>query len=135
MEFRITLDGGKKVSAHLPDGHTLLTDQPADAGGEGSAPSPYLVFLAAIGTCAGVYVEDFCSHRGIPTAGISLSQKAEFTHDEDGRRRLAKVSLTIHLPAEFPEKYRNAVVKAAELCAVKKAIMSPPDFEVSAAIV
>ncbi len=130
MEIRITLDGRKKVSAHLPDGQTVETDQPTDAGGEGNAPSPYLIFLAAIGTCAGVYVEEFCSHRGIPTEALSLTQKAEFTTDGDGRRSLSKISLVIHLPAGFPEKYRNAVVKAAELCAVKKAIMNPPEFEI-----
>jgi len=130
MELKITLDGGKKVSAHLPDGHTVVTDQPIDGGGAGSAPSPYMVFLAAIGTCAGVYVEDFCSHRGIPTSGISLTQKAQFIEDGSGKRHLAKVLLTIHLPGDFPEKYRNAVVKAAELCAVKKAILNPPEFEI-----
>ncbi|MBL0224443.1 MAG: OsmC family protein [Geobacteraceae bacterium] len=132
MNLTVTLDGGKKVTAHYPDGLSMVTDQSIEAGGEGSAPSPFMVFLGAIATCAGVYVENFCSHRSIPTTGISLTQQAEFTIDDNGKRTLAKVSLQVHLPAEFPEKYRTAVLKAAELCAVKKAIANPPAFEITA---
>jgi len=40
------------------------------------------------------------------------------------------VKITIRLPADFPEKYRDAVVKAAESCTVKKHIQTPPRFEV-----
>ena len=43
---------------------------------------------------------------------------------------LASVSLTIHLPDDFPEKYREAIVRVAELCAVKRAILHPPQFSV-----
>ena len=132
MQIRISLDEGKRVTAHFPDGNDMITDQPVDSGGAGSAPSPFMVFLGAIGTCAGVYVEDFCSHRGISTTGISLMQKAEFILDDTGKRKLAKVILQVNLPPEFPEKYRNAVLKAAELCAVKQAIMNPPEFVITA---
>jgi ribosomal protein S12 methylthiotransferase accessory factor len=39
------------------------------------------------------------------------------------------------LPVDFPEKYRNAVLSAANLCAVKRAIADPPVFEVVTSIV
>jgi len=106
----------------------LQTDQAIEDGGDGSAPSPFACFLGAIGTCAGVYVLEFCRARRIPTDGVSLTQQAIFETDELGKRRLAQVALTVHLPAEFPEKYRGAVVKAAGLCSVKKALMHPPEF-------
>lgn len=131
MTITITLDGAKKVTAHYPDGLSLTTDQTVDDGGDGSAPSPFACFLGAIGTCAGVYVLEFCRARKIPTEKITLSQEAIFSTDEHGKRRLAQVGLTIHLPPEFPEKYRDAVVKAAGLCSVKKAIMNPPEFTIS----
>jgi ribosomal protein S12 methylthiotransferase accessory factor len=40
------------------------------------------------------------------------------------------ISLDIQLPAGFPEKYREAVISAAELCLVKKTISSQPEFKV-----
>ncbi len=129
MEMTITFPGGKRVNAAF-DGMTVATDQPKEAGGEASAPTPFDYFLAAIGTCAGIYVLSFCQQRQIPTEKISLLQRIEFATDPDGKRRLARVAIEIVVPPEFPAKYHNALVKSAELCAVKKAIANPPDFEI-----
>jgi ribosomal protein S12 methylthiotransferase accessory factor len=126
MDMVISFPGGKRVDATFK-GHTVRTDQPPQAGGEGSAPEPFLTFLASIGTCAGIYVLGFCQARGIPTDGIRLVQHNEW---DPATHRLAKVGIEIIVPPEFPEKYRSAVQRAADQCAVKKAIFEPPAFEV-----
>ncbi len=128
MIVDISFEGGKKVAATFPDGLKMLTDQSVENGGEGSYPEPYASFLGAIGTCAGVYVLEFCNARRIPAENVSLTQTALFREDENGKNRLAQVVLTINLPSDFPERYRKAVVKAAGLCSVKKAILNPPEF-------
>jgi putative redox protein len=130
MEIKITFPGGKKVNAEV-GGAVIPTDQPVEDGGEGTAPSPFVYFLASLGTCAGIYVLSFCQQRGIATEGMSLSQRMEFSVDESGKRRLSRVTLDIMLPPGFPEKYRNAVVKTAELCTVKKVISDPPEFVIN----
>jgi len=56
----------------------------------------------------------------------------EFSPDEAGKNRLSRLTLDILLPPDFPEKYRNAIVKTAELCTVKKVIMDPPEFVITA---
>jgi putative redox protein len=132
-EIRITFPGGKQVNAEF-GGHLVATDQPASAGGAGSAPTPFDYFLASLGTCAGIFVLGFCQQRDIATEGLGLTQRMEFAEDAEGRRKLAKVVLDITLPPGFPEKYRNAIVKTAGLCSVKKALMHPPEFEISALI-
>jgi len=131
MEIKITFPGGKRVNAEM-DGAVIPTDQPVENGGEGTAPSPFDYFLASLGTCAGIYVLSFCQQRGIATEGMSLSQQMEFGTDEAGKNRLSRLTLDITLPPGFPEKYRNAIVKSAELCTVKKVIMDPPEFVISA---
>jgi ribosomal protein S12 methylthiotransferase accessory factor len=55
----------------------------------------------------------------------------EFTTSEDGKRELGKICIEILVPPDFPEKYHNALVRSAELCAVKKVIMHPPVFEIT----
>ncbi|HEY6874487.1 MAG TPA: OsmC family protein [Geobacteraceae bacterium] len=130
MEMKITFPGGKKVNAEW-NGRVIATDQPVEAGGEGAAPTPFDCFLASLGTCAGIYALGFCQQRGIATEGLELTQRTAFAVEE-GKRRLARVEIEISLPPGFPEKYRNAIVKAAELCAVKKAIMDPPEFAITA---
>jgi ribosomal protein S12 methylthiotransferase accessory factor len=131
MEMKITFPGGKKVNAEM-NGMMIPTDQPLDDGGEGTAPSPFVYFLASLGTCAGIYVLSFCQQRDITTEGMTLDQRMEFALDDAGKRRLSKVTIDITLPAGFPEKYRNAIVKTAELCTVKKVITDPPEFFITA---
>jgi ribosomal protein S12 methylthiotransferase accessory factor len=122
----VTFGGGKKVNAEFR-GFTIKTDQAVYAGGEGSAPEPFTLFLASIGTCAGIFVLSFCQSRGIPTDGIRVVQSHEPKSDGRG---IGKITLTIELPPYFPDKYKDAVINAANLCAVKKHIMEPPVFEV-----
>lgn len=122
----VTFGGGKKVNAEYR-GFTIPTDQSVNGGGEGSAPEPFALFLASIGTCAGIYVYSFCQSREIPTDGIRIVQSHEA---KPSGRGIGKITLTIELPPDFPEKYKDAVINAANLCAVKKHIMEPPVFEV-----
>ncbi|UWX58416.1 OsmC family protein [Chlorobaculum sp. MV4-Y] len=122
----VTFGGGKKVNADFR-GFTIKTDQSVMAGGEGSAPEPFTLFLASIGTCAGIFVLSFCQSRGIPTDGIRVVQSHEPRPDGHG---IGKITITIELPPDFPEKYKGAVINAANLCTVKKHIMEPPAFEV-----
>ena len=124
--MEIVFEGGKVVTAHS-HGHIIKTDQPVHSGGTNSAPSPYELFLASIGTCAGIYVKSFCDNRNIPTDKISILQTAEFD-EETGLP--TNIKLDIKLPADFPEKYKEAVISVAELCKVKKTMADPPVFEV-----
>jgi len=130
MEMIIDFPGGARVDAHF-GGFTVHTDQPPSGGGESSAPTPFSTFLASIGTCAGIYVLGFCKQRGIPTEGIQLIEHPEVDRET---HLVSTVRLEIQLPADFPEKYRMAVIRSAEQCAVKKHFEHPPRFEIEAHI-
>ena len=129
-EMNVFFPGGKKVySTHK--GFTVETDQRVKAGGAGSAPEPYDLFLASLGTCAGVYVVYFCEERGIDISDLKMTvsfEKNEKTH------LVETVRIHMDLPPGFPKKYKTAVVRAAELCTVKKNLAAPPRFEVVADI-
>ena len=128
MEMTIDFPGGARVDAHF-GGLTVQTDQPPKAGGEGSAPTPFDIFLASLATCAGIYVLGFCRQRGIATEGIRLVQRVQC----DPATKLAEnIALEIHLPADFPEQYQAAVIRAAEQCKVKKQLGHPPRFDITA---
>jgi putative redox protein len=42
--------------------------------------------------------------------------------------------MDVDLPAGFPEKYRDAVLRAVDQCAVKRHLARPPQFKVEAHI-
>jgi ribosomal protein S12 methylthiotransferase accessory factor len=127
----VTFPGGARVDAQFGQ-HTIRTDQPVRSGGEDSAPAPFSVFLASIATCAGVYVLGFCQQRGLPTEGIKLVQRLEV---DRATGLVAKIGIDIQVPPGFPEKYHEALVRAASQCAVKKHLEHPPTFDVRTVVV
>ena len=126
----IDFPGGARVDAHF-GGFVVPTDQPAMGGGESSAPTPFATFLSTIGTCAGIYVLDFCRQRGIPSEGIRLVQRMR---TDPATHLVSDVQVTIELPEGFPDNYADAVVRAAEQCAVKKHFEHPPTIRVDSVL-
>jgi putative redox protein len=126
MELKITFPGGSRVDASFDD-FTVFTDQPPMGGGEGSAPTPFSLFLASIGTCAGIYVLGFCKQRSLPTDGIQILQHV---HRDATTGMVNNIDLEIQVPPTFPEKYYDSLVRSAQLCAVKKHLENPPSFNV-----
>jgi len=130
QEIGISFEGGLKVAAEIKT-FRIRTDQSIGDGGDGSEPSPFDLFLASLATCAGFYVLSFCRERDIATDEIRMSMTTEKT---PGSKWVGKIAIRIDLPPGFPEKYRTAVVKAAESCTVKAHLHTPPAFDITAAI-
>jgi len=130
MEMEVSFPGGKKVNSNYK-GFTVETDQPRDEGGEASAPEPHDLFLASVGTCAGIYVASFCQQREIDTSKLKMT--LQFDRNEK-THLIEEILIQIHLPPGFPEKYKAAVIRTAELCTVKKSLANPPRFVIEADI-
>jgi len=127
MDMEILFPGGKKIDA-VYNGFTIKTDQSVEHGGEGSAPAPFDLFLASIGTCAAIYVAAFCEYRQIDTSDIRIGLNFD-RNEKTGM--IENISFEVTLPASFPEKYEKAVVRAINQCAVKKHMIEPPQFQVN----
>jgi putative redox protein len=123
MEMRFP--GGLAVDADYK-GYLIRTDQPVEAGGGGTAPSPFDLFVASIGACAGLFALRFCRQRDIDTEGLGLTLTGE--RGEHGL--ISVLRLELRLPPSFPAKYRDAIVRAMDQCTVKRHIVNPPAFEV-----
>lgn len=128
MAVEIRFPGGVAVDA-VYRGHTIRTDQPERSGGEGSAPAPFDLFLASIATCAAYYALVFCRKRDLSTEGLGLT--LDPVRDPEAGR-IATLRITLELPEGFPEKYRRAIVRSMDQCAVKRHIVEPPEFEIEA---
>lgn len=125
MEMIINFPRGAKVDAHFGP-YTIPTDQPPPSG-EASAPTPFEVFLASLGTCAGIYVLNFCRKRGIATEGMRIIQRS---HSNPTTGMVEQIDLEIQVPPSFPKEYYDALIRAADLCKVKKTLAQPPQFEI-----
>ena len=128
MEMIVDFPGGARVDTHFGP-FTVKTAQPISGGGSGSAPTPFATFLASIGACAGIYVLSFLQQRNLPTDGVRLVQRA---YSDPMTGMVSKIDLEIQVPEGFPERYLPALIRTADLCAVKKHLQHPPEIEVTA---
>ncbi len=122
MKLKIKFPGALRVDAEYGN-LNIVTNQ------DGTAPPPFALFLASIGTCAGIYVKTFCDQRGISAENIEITQKMEM---DPATRMISNIILNINLPEDFPAKYKDAVIRAADQCAVKKHLVTPPEINVYA---
>jgi putative redox protein len=125
-KYDITFPGNTKVDAHFRE-FTVHSDQQLTGGGNNTAPSPLEIFLASIGMCTGFYVISFCQSRSIPTGNLSLTQTVV---RNDETRIVEKIMIDINLPPDFPDKYKTAIIKAAQSCSVKKFLDAPPEIQI-----
>ncbi len=124
-EMTVTFPGGRRVNVSFGD-FEIATDQSVENGGDASAPEPFELFMASLASCAGAYIAGFCGRRDLATSELRLTQ----SWDRDSTGRLAKVTLHVEVPESFPEKYHDALVRAANQCAVKKVLDDPPEVVV-----
>ena len=127
LKMELVFAGGKRVEARW-DAMVVATDQSPAHGGSGSAPEPFMLFLASLGTCTAAYVQGFCEARAIDHTRIKMTEIIDY--DETGK--VTSITVQIHLPEDFPEKYIRTIERVANGCAVKKAIMSPPQITIRA---
>ena len=127
-EIKIVFGGGLEVNAEYK-GFLVKTDQPVHEGGGGTAPSPFDYFLISLATCAGFYALEFCQTRKIPTERLGVSMSTERGAVS---KMIEKVTINVDLPPGFPPKYREAIIKAVDHCAVRAHIQRPPQFEIVA---
>ena len=122
MEMLIDFPGGLRVDAHFGP-FTVPTDQPPSS----TAPTPFDVFLASIGTCAGIYVLGFCMKHGLSIDGVRILEKI---HPNPVSGMVEKIDIEIQVPPSFPKEHYASLIRSAELCKVKKHLAQPPSFDV-----
>lgn len=126
-QMEISFPGGRKVDAQYK-GFTIRTDQPVVDGGNNSAPTPFSLFLSSLGTCIAYYILAFCQKRGIPTNDLRI---IAYIDRNPTTYMVERYAIDIHVPKEFPKQYKNAMVKSAESCIVKKHLVKPPQVTIS----
>ena len=123
----VTWDGGARFTAEIR-GHKLVVDQPAKGGGEDSAPMPLELLPASLGTCIALYVQRFLETRSLDASGLEVSVG---TLGAPNPNRIARFNVEVKIPGGVPEKYRDAVKRAAEGCTVHHTLMHSPEIAVS----
>jgi uncharacterized OsmC-like protein len=120
----VTWDGGVRFTADIR-GHKVHVDQPRQGGGEDSAPGPLELVPAALGTCVAYFVQQFLATRGVDPTGLEV---AVGVAGAPNPHRIGRFEVRVRAPAGMPERYRDAVVRAAETCTVHHTLSHTPEI-------
>jgi len=105
-------------------GHRVLTDQPADAGGEDTAPTPTELFVASLATCVAFYAGRYLTRHGYSREGLAVSAAFEMASDRPARVR--RIRLAVQTPADLPADQWPALHAVVSHCTVQNTLAAPP---------
>lgn len=106
-------------------GHELLVDQPPEAGGLDSAPTPTELFVASLASCVAFYAGRYLSRHGYGRDGLGVSASYEMAAGRPAR--VGSVRLSVHLPAGLPAARHQALAAVVSHCTVHNSLTTPPD--------
>lgn len=119
----ITYDGDLHCTAvHGPSGDPLLTDAPVDNRGRGEHFSPTDLVGTAMGTCMLTIMGIAARDKGIDMSGASARVVKEM--GAQPRRHIARLDVTITLPARLDGRARRILEAAAHGCPVHASLGS-----------
>jgi putative redox protein len=105
-------------------GHRLVVDQPADAGGQDSAPTPTELFVASLATCVAYYAGRYLTRHGYSRDGLAVSAGYEMASDRPAR--VSGIRLAVHVPAGLPPQRWAALRAVVSHCTVHNTLAVPP---------
>jgi len=107
-------------ATHGPSGSKLLTDAPVDNQGKGRYFSPTDLVGTSMGTCMLTIMAIAAERKGIELEGTKVHVKKEMVADP--QRRIARLSVTFHMPAGIAHDDRVLLERAAAGCPVKRSL-------------
>ncbi|MBQ1047259.1 OsmC family protein [Micromonospora sp. C51] len=108
--------------------HRLLADQPVDAGGADTAPSPTELFAASLAACVAFYAGRYLTRHGHGRAGLAVSASFEMATDRPAR--VAAIRITVRPPTDLPPERWPALRAVASHCTVHNTLLNAPEIEV-----
>ena len=121
MDVRFVAGESYEVSVR---GHQVLVDQPADAGGQDTAPTPTELFVASLATCVAFYAGRYLTRHGYSRDGLAVS--AGFDMASDRPARVSSIRLTVRAPTDLPADRRPALRAVVSHCTVHNSLAFPP---------
>ena len=123
----VSWDGGLRFTADVR-GHRITVDQPVEQGGADGGPMPIELLPTSLGTCVALFVKQFLATRDLDPTGLSVEVTA---HGATNPHRLGRLDVQVLIPGGVPEKYRDAVRRAAEGCTAHHTLTHAPQIAFS----
>jgi putative redox protein len=101
----------------IEGGHTIRVDEPSNAGGADSGPSPTRLVAASLAGCTAVTIELYAERKGWDIGPVEVDIDIEY---EDYAP--LSFAVTLRLPAELSDEQRERLLVIARKCPVHKVL-------------
>lgn len=121
VEVTIAYQGDLRCAVtHDPSGTVLMTDAPKDNHGKGESFSPTDLVASALGTCMLTIMGIAAQTLKIDLKGARATVRKEMAAAP--ARRIARLAVTIDVPAKLSEEEKQKLMRAAMTCPVHKSL-------------
>jgi putative redox protein len=103
--------------------HSIVSDQPLDAGGFDEGMTPPELLLASLGSCAGYYVAQYLKTRNMAPSGTRVRVSAEKAKDPV---RMDDFQIEVDVPAACTAQDRLGIERAVHKCLIHNTLLHPP---------
>ena len=118
MKLTATYHGGTRFD--ITSGrHRIITDQPAEDGGQDTGMSPVELFVGSVASCVAYFVGQFCARHNISRDGLAV--EADWSMAEQPHR-VGRIEIAIHLPHRISAEMKERLLKVAHGCTVHQSI-------------
>ena len=114
--------------------HRLRSDEPVTAGGTDTAPTPYDLLLAALGSCTSMTVAMYARRKQWPLERVTVRLRHSRVHAEDcaacdtREEKLTVIDRDIELIGALDNDQRARLLAIAERCPVHVTLISRIDI-------
>jgi putative redox protein len=102
--------------------HRLVTDEPVEVGGDGSAPAPHELLPAALASCIATTLVMYGRTKNWHLGDVSVD--VEYDHHSTPRR----FEIAIRLGAELSEEQLERLERVARTCPLRRSLETGFEF-------
>jgi putative redox protein len=108
--------------------HELTVDEPVEAGGEDTGPTPYDLLLAALGACTAITVRLYAQRKGWALRRVEVHLSHDRIHAEDcatcdtREGFLDRIRKHVVLSGALTDEQRQRLREIADRCPVQRTL-------------
>jgi len=107
------------------DGHTIVSDEPTEAGGNDEGPSPTRLLTASLAACTATTVEMYADRKGWELGAVEV--EAELRSAERGEP--ARYAVEVRVPAPLSGEQAERIKVIAGKCPVHRTLTGEVEIE------
>jgi putative redox protein len=117
---------GLAHEVEIEAGHTLLVDEPPDAGGTDAGPRPTQLLAASLAGCTAITVEMYADRKGWDVGALEVDVDLDY----DGPSP-SSFTVALKLPPQLSEEQRRRLLTIAARCPVHRVLVGEASVTVT----